>query len=133
MTTTTALIVIVPLLPPSANHAWVSNGRGGKVLSDEYLTFRQELSVEARQTARLTGWTLPDGPLQLTMLLTFGSHRKADIDNRIKTGLDSLAVALGFDDARVGRIVIERAGVEPGRPLCELILEPWEGRHDRAC
>ena len=80
--------------------------------------------TEARETARLTGWQVPSGRLQLTMLLTFGTRAtRVDIDNRIKTGLDALALALGFDDSRVDRIVIERVGVDPKRPLCEMILE----------
>ena len=123
-TTTTALTVIVPILPPTINHAYRPNGRGGKVLTGEHITFREEVAIEARRLARLCGWALPDGRLQLTMLLTFGTRRaRVDIDNRVKTGLDALALALGFDDSRVDRIVIERVGVDPKRPLCEMILE----------
>lgn len=119
-----ALTVIVPILPPSANHAYRPNGRGGKLLTDEHTAFRLYVMAEARATARLCGWVLPGGRLQLTMRLTFGTQRaRVDIDNRIKTGLDALALALGFDDSRVDRIVIERVGVDPKRPLCEMILE----------
>jgi Holliday junction resolvase RusA-like endonuclease len=127
MTTTerraTPLTIIVPLLPPTANHAWLPNGRGGKRISPEYDAFRIIVMAEARETARLTGWTLPDGGLQLTLLLTFDTRRKSDIDNRVKCSLDSLALALGFDDSRIDRIVIERVGVDPKRPLTEMILE----------
>lgn len=123
-TTTTALIIIVPLLPPTINHAYRPNGRGGKLLTDELITFRQEVATEARDVVRLTGWTLPDARLQLTLLLTFGTAaRRVDIDNRVKTALDALALALGFDDSLVDRIVIERVGIDKGRPLCEMVLE----------
>lgn len=117
------LTVIVPLLPPTVNHMYKTNGKGGKFLSDEAVTFRAEIALEARQTAQLTGWRLPDGPLQLTLLLTYGSKCKTDIDNRCKSALDALALALGFDDSRIDRIVIERVGVDPKRPLTEMILE----------
>jgi Holliday junction resolvase RusA-like endonuclease len=55
--------------------------------------------------------------------LTFGDKRNQDIDNRIKSALDALALALGFDDNCIDRIVIERAGYARGCPRCELILE----------
>lgn len=120
----TKLTVIVPILPPTINHAYRPNGRGGRLLTDELITFRGWVMIEAHTTMRRTGWQLPTGRLQLTMLLTFGTHRKrVDIDNRIKCGLDALALALGFDDSRVDRIIIERIGVDPKRPLCEMILE----------
>lgn len=118
-----ALTIILPLLPPTANHAWKSNGRGGKLLTDEYTTFRQRVAIEVREVVQHTGWRLPAGRLQLTLLLTFDTNRKCDVDNRIKTSLDSLALALGFDDSRIDRIVIERVGVDLKRPLCEMILE----------
>jgi Holliday junction resolvase RusA-like endonuclease len=118
------LTVIVPILPPTANHMYKPNGRGGKLLTDEAITFRAEIAVEVREVVRLTGWRMPAGPLQLTLLLTFGTRaRRLDIDNRIKSAQDALALALGFDDSRIDRIVIERVGVDPKRPLCEMILE----------
>lgn len=45
------------------------------------------------------------------------------IDNRAKSAIDALALALGFDDSRVEDIRIRRVGVDPKRPLCEMILE----------
>ncbi len=117
------LVVIVPMLPPSVNHYYLLNKNGSRRLSDEARAFREYAGLEARSTASLMGWRVPAGRLKLTLLLTFGSRRKTDIDNRIKAGLDALALALGFDDSRVDRIEVERVGVEPGRPLCEMILE----------
>lgn len=122
------LIVIVPLLPPSVNHMYAANRDGGKRLTQEALTFRQSVAAEARSTVNLTGWRVPDGRLKLAIKLTFGSYARCDIDNRAKSAIDALALALAFDDARIDRVVIERVGVDPRRPLCELILAAFDGR-----
>lgn len=116
------LTVIVPILPPTVNHMYRSNGRGGKVLTDQAQAFRKLVACEARTTARLTGWRLPAGALRLDLLLTFGDSRRCDVDNRIKAAIDALALALGFDDARIDEILIRRVGIDPKRPLCEMVL-----------
>ena len=116
------LTIIVPTLPTTVNHLYKSIGRGAKALTDEALTFRQEVYLEARTTARMTGWKLPDGPLEFHLYLTYGSNRRTDVDNRIKSAIDSVALALGFDDARIDRIVAERVGYDKGKPLCEMVL-----------
>ena len=119
----TALTVVVLMLPPTVNHMYRPDGRGGKILTDQAQDFRRLAGYEARITANLTRWRVPDGSLKLTLLLTFGDRRKTDIDNRIKPALDALALALDFDDSRVDRIEVVRVGVDPRRPLCEMILE----------
>lgn len=116
------LTVIIPTLPPTVNHLYKSIGRGAKALTDEAKAFRQEVSAEARTTARMTGWRLPDGPLEFHLYITYGTNRRTDVDNRIKSAIDSLAIALGFDDARIDRIVAERVGIDKGKPLCEMVL-----------
>jgi Holliday junction resolvase RusA-like endonuclease len=116
------LTVIVPTLPPTINHAYKSIGKGRKALTDEALAFRQEVSAEARTTARMTGWRLPDGPLEFHLFLTYGSNRRTDIDNRVKMAIDAIALAIGFDDARIDKIEIERVGYDKGNPLCEMVL-----------
>jgi len=117
-----SLTVIVPILPPTVNHMYRSAGNGRKVLTDEVHAFRKHVWAEATETARLTGWTLPDGALELHMFITYGNKRNTDIDNRIKSAVDALAIALGFNDARIDRLVVERAGIEKDRPLCEMVL-----------
>ena len=118
------LIVIVPVLPPTINHMYQSIGKGRKALTDEALAFRQYVSAEARTTARAMGWKLPDGPLEFHLYLTYGDRRNTDIDNRVKSAIDSMAIALGFNDARIDKIQIERVGYEKGKPLCEMVLMP---------
>jgi Holliday junction resolvase RusA-like endonuclease len=120
----TPLTVIVPMLPPSVNHMYLANRKGGKRLSDEALTFRALVDKEIRDITVDTGCRLPDGPLEFRVYLTFENRRNADIDNRLKAAVDAVALALGFNDARIDRIVAERAGVEKGKPLCEMVLLP---------
>jgi Holliday junction resolvase RusA-like endonuclease len=116
------LTIIVPMLPPSVNHMYLGNRYGGKRLSEEALKFRSKVESEAHATANGTGWKLPSGALEFTVRLTYPTKRRTDIDNRIKAALDAIALALDFDDVRIKRIVIEHAGIDPKRPLCEMIL-----------
>ena len=128
MTTATAidaLTVIVPMLPPSANHMWAAGRNGAKFLTEEARAFRTYVMIEARTVARMTGWQLPAGRLAITIKLTYGTRARTDIDNRAKSAIDAMALALGFDDSRIDRVVIERAGYDARRPLCEMILEAW--------
>ena len=120
-----SLTVIVPMLPPSANHMWAAGRNGAKFLTEEAQAFRAYVMIEARTVARMTGWQLPAGRLAITIKLTYGTRARTDIDNRAKAAIDSMALALGFDDSRIDRVLIERAGYDQRRPLCEMILEAW--------
>lgn len=82
-------------LPPSANHAWLPNKRGGKIIAPEYRAFIASKRLELRQSF----WGFrPRGPLALVIELHSprfvtkkGEISKAmDLDNRIKTVLDML-------------------------------------------
>lgn len=128
----TYLTVVVPLLPPTVNHMYCPDGRGGKILTVEAKAFRVCVGALVRTMVRETGWELPAGALQLTLLLTFGSRRRCDIDNRAKAALDALALALEFDDARVDEIVIRRVGVDPRRPICEMRISALAKGTDHA-
>lgn len=129
-----ALTVIVPILPPSTNHLYKavprrrSKAKGGgtymgKELSEQAVAFQKLAIYEARITAGMIGWQVPEGPLKLTILITFGSNHRQDVGNREKAATDALALALGFDDSRVEELHIKKVGVDPKRPLCEMILE----------
>jgi len=97
---------------------------GGKALSEEAETFRKLVLADVLHAPVRP--EVPDGPLALTMRLMFSNNRRQDIDNRIKAGLDAIALALRFDDCRIARITIERVGVDRGRPWCELIIEAYQ-------
>jgi Holliday junction resolvase RusA-like endonuclease len=119
------LCIIVPMLPPTVNHCYRPNGRGGRILTDEAQTFRQVVALEIRDMLMRTGWQLPAGRLEFELKLTYGTRARTDIDNRAKSAIDAVALALGFDDQRIDRVVIERAGYEARRPLCEMIVREF--------
>jgi len=112
------IVIAVAAMPPTVNHMYISRRGGGKALSAEAETFRA-LVLEQVSEARPP---VPDGPLALTVRLWFGDRRRADIDNRLKAAIDALALALRFDDSRIHEIHTVRAGCDPGRPRCELVL-----------
>ncbi len=61
------LCIIVPMLPPTVNHCYRPNGRGGRILTDEAQTFRQVVALEIRDMLMRTGWQLPDGRLEFEL------------------------------------------------------------------
>jgi Holliday junction resolvase RusA-like endonuclease len=115
------ITIVVPALPPSANHMYVTLRGGKKALSAETETFRALVWADVLHAPERP--VLPDGPLALTLRLTYGTKRRQDLDNRIKSAQDAVALALRFDDCRIARITAENAGYDPGRPLCEMTLE----------
>lgn len=113
------IIVAIAALPPSVNHMYVTCKGGRKALGPQAEAFRK-LVLEQVSEARPA---VPCGPLKLVVRLWFGDRRKSDLDNRLKSCIDALAIALRFDDSRIHRIEAIRAGCDPGRPRCELVLE----------
>jgi Holliday junction resolvase RusA-like endonuclease len=117
------LQLTIKMLPPTTNHAHTHTSRG-VFLTDSVRTFRLLVLNEYRHAPR---WALPDGDLELTVQCVFPDKRKSDLDNRLKQAQDALALALGFNDQRVKRIVGECAGYDKGRPLTVLTLRAWNG------
>lgn len=112
----------IDMLPPTVNHMYLARRDGGKALTDEAYTFRALVGLALRSAPPVP----QDGDLAVTLRLTFPDRRRTDIDNRAKAAIDALALALGFDDRRVARLVVERAGYAKGAPACELVLEVLE-------
>lgn len=118
------LVMWLPMLPPSVNHLYrPGRQHGQRVLTEDARTFRALVIRDVTCQAQREGWVVPPGDLQVTIRLTFGSRARMDIDNRIKAALDAVALALGFDDQRVARLVVERVGVDPKRPACEITIQ----------
>ena len=114
------ITIVVPALPPSANHMYVTLRGGGKALSAETETFRALVRAEVLHVPEYM--KMPEGPIDFTIRLTYGTKRRQDLDNRLKSCIDAVALALRFDDRRITRIAAESAGYDPGRPLCEIML-----------
>jgi Holliday junction resolvase RusA-like endonuclease len=87
----------LPILPPTVNHMYKSIGHGRKALTDEALSFRQEVALLLRHQpappAKL--------PLVLNIWFCFGNKRTQDGDNRIKALQDAIALALNFNDSQI--------------------------------
>jgi Holliday junction resolvase RusA-like endonuclease len=117
------LRLTIKMLPPTTNHAHTHTSRG-VFLTDAVKVFRLLVQNELQHAPR---WALPDGDLELTVQCVFPDKRKSDLDNRLKQAQDAIALALGFNDQRVKRIVGEYAGYDKGRPLTVLTLDAWAG------
>jgi Holliday junction resolvase RusA-like endonuclease len=117
------LRLTIKMLPPTTNHAHTHTSRG-VFLTDAVKVFRLLVQNELQHAPR---WALPDGDLELTVQCVFPDKRKSDLDNRLKQAQDAIALALGFNDQRVKRIVGEYAGYDKGRPLTVLTLDVWAG------
>ena len=117
------ITIVVPALPPTVNHMYVALRGGKKALSEQTALFRKLVWAEVLHTPERP--CLPDGPLALTVRLIYGTKRRQDLDNRLKSAIDAVALALRFDDCRIARITAECAGYDRGRPLCEMTLDAY--------
>lgn len=105
-------------------NAMYSISFSGVRLTDAARTFKKNATMIARNAANTQGgWKYPaDTPLFLHMRIYFPNNKRADLSNLIKVGEDSIADGVGFDDRYVYRLVVERGGVDPKNPRCEVIL-----------
>jgi hypothetical protein len=102
----------------NVNHQYRPNGRGGRVLSDVAATFRDEVIVLVRSSRAV----VPDGRLGLRLRLVPPDARRRDADGPIKLTQDSIAAALGIDDARIAAVAVERLDPDPAAPRIEAEL-----------
>jgi len=109
-------------LPVSLNAAYPTNFKTGRRFTSKAATaFKDETCVIARLAANAARWESGSGPLGLRLVLWFPNKRRADIDNKIKLALDSIAGALGVDDAVFDELHVYRAGVS-AEPRCEVTV-----------
>ena len=92
----TAVSLHLDMLPPTTNHMYIQLRNGGKALTPEVNDFRNQVALAVRGLAMA-----PNEDLCCTVVLTYGTKRRQDIDNRLKSLGDALALALGFDDSRI--------------------------------
>ncbi len=110
-------------LPVSLNNAYPTAKNGRRFLSKAGKAFKDETSVIVWLAESDADWKAGDGPLGIRLMMWFPNKRRADIDNRIKLALDSVAGALGVDDSRFDELHVYRAGVSD-EARCEVSVWP---------
>lgn len=125
--------VLLPL-PPSTNHLYRSAHRRGtciRVKTREALAWQRDAgyALLAATTREAREWAT-SGPLSVEIELRLATARRRDVDN-LKLVLDTVCAALGVDDARVERLVVEKRWVPRGQEGCavRVVLEEIEEGH----
>jgi hypothetical protein len=112
--------VILPFLPPTSNHIYVSNRAGTRFLSSEAKTFKTRAITHIQTECLAHISRLDRGAIYKVwyafffapediLNMTFGTGKKGsavtrykrmDVENRIKLVADALATAIGIDDCQ---------------------------------
>ncbi len=119
---TSHLLTFTIPLPVSLNNAYPTSKNGRRFLSKAGKAFKDETSVIVWLAESDADWEAGDGALGIRLMMWFPNKRRADIDNRIKLALDSIAEALGVDDSQFDELHVYRAGVSP-KPKC--VVTVW--------
>lgn len=77
--------------PPTSNHAWRPTANGGKILSEEYKSFKKAVADRVYEQRIKRFWT--KDRLAVALKLDPPNNRDYDIDNRAKCCLDAIAAA----------------------------------------
>jgi len=104
--------------PLSVNKAWYMNKKKSKAYND----FQEEM------LPYLQGFTAPDhikdNQAVLHAELEFGfSNKKSDVDNCIKTTLDTMQCWFGFDDVIVFKVTAIKTHVKRGKDYLKIKLK----------
>jgi crossover junction endodeoxyribonuclease RusA len=78
--------------PPSINHYYANNGKGGRYIKPDGVAYRLAVANAAREIK------YGDSLIAMTVYLHQKDMRKRDLDNGLKCLLDSLMHAGVFDD-----------------------------------
>lgn len=109
-------------LPPSTNHLYRRTETGMQVLQGSVKRFRAEVMACLMEQWPGQGG-MPPAPYRVTVHLVHGDKRRHDVDNSLKSLLDSLTAALGFDDNDITEIHATKC-YERGRSECVVTIEP---------
>jgi len=104
--------------PISVNKAWYMN----KKKSRDYMNFQEDM------IPYLQGFSCPDrvrdNQTRLEAQLEFGySSKRSDVDNCIKTTLDTMQSWFGFDDVIIFKVTAEKFHVKRGEDYLKIKLE----------
>jgi len=90
------MIIVVPGLPPSVNHAYNQHRQGGRGLKDSAREYQEWARLAAMEAAH--GWIWHGSWLRVRIKLYFPDERRRDTHNHPKVLLDGIADGLGVDD-----------------------------------
>ncbi len=107
--------------PPSVNHYWCQSGKR-RYIGAKGLAFRSHVFDVCSRLPRLSG------RLKASIYVYPPDRRKRDIDNILKSALDSLQHGLMFaDDEQIDRLYVERREVVKGGKLVVILEEIKNG------
>lgn len=120
----TSLKLDLPIAP-SLNNAYSQSRNGRRFLTDEGRSFKTQAGLIVHAVAAQAGLDIAPRLSRVAIVMRFyfpdrRSYARRDIDNCYKLAGDAIAEALGYNDSRVDRIVLERAGIDQDRPRCEV-------------
>lgn len=91
--------------PPSVNHLYGNNGRGGRYLKSAGVQFKAHVAGLVADA----GYQTIMGPVMLYVVAFMPDRRKRDLDNTLKILCDSLTEAGVYeDDSLIDMLLIER-------------------------
>ena len=117
------LVVAVPALPPGNNHMYCHTRDGRHFLTAAAQTW---LKLAALMTIRCKSaycWRDPGGEFEVHI---WHSDQRKDIDAPIKIVLDGVFKALGLNDHRINRLIVERITSET--PTVRVEITPTQER-----
>lgn len=115
----TRLAFEIPV-PISLNNAYVVRD-GRRRLTDAGKAYKKAVGWAAKAAAQEAGWDVCP-TYRFELRIWFPDRQRRDLDNCCKLALDSVGEALGFDDALVSQIYLERMGISRERPRCEVVV-----------
>ncbi len=119
--------------PPSVNSYWrnvVIKGRPRTLISEAGRKYRETIIglpvIHHLRRGRGTPLIHPEAKIAVYILLKMPDRRRRDVDNFLKSMLDSLTHAgVWADDSQIDLLTIKRGELEPpGRALVEVYLLP---------
>ncbi len=121
---TLSILLHFPHHPPSVNHAYISNGRGGKIRNPEVVEWQEGLAIEVAAEARRKGWNIPRRARWAVDVTFSFPRRQGDVDNLLKLMIDGIRDGLGVDDVYLDSLIVTRiTGPRGTRLLISLIDE----------
>ena len=120
------MITFSTSIPPSVNHAYANNGKGGRVLKGAAKEWIEDAGNIAKAAKREQGWIYSQGVKLVMELWAFWpNYRRRDIHNLHKLIADAFEGLLYEDDKWV-LIRDMDFDVDRKNPRVEYVVKEWE-------